>query len=124
MTSPPLTRYRDAVSNLPPPGCGCHTALLSAANYGAAAGIDPQQIHNDLRRSVPPGSRKISDREIQDAINKALSDHNGGTFTPRPRPEPVVQDGKAALQRIINSAKIKTEEDLWEASPIRLLEAP
>ena len=124
MTSPPLARYRDAVSNLPPPGCGCHTALLSAANYGALAGIDPQQIHDDLRRSIPPGSRKILDREIQDAISKALGDFNGGTFTPRPRPAPIIKDGAAALQRIIAQAKISDEVDLWEASPIRLMEAP
>jgi hypothetical protein len=84
------------------------------------AGIDPQQIHNDFRRSIPPGSRKISDREIQDAIHKAMQDHNGGTFTPRPRPEPVVKNGKVALQKIITQAKITTEADLWESSPVRI----
>lgn len=120
MNSPPLTRYRDAVSNLPPPGCGCHTALLSAANYGALAGIAPQQIHNDLRRSIPPGSRKISDREIQDAIRKALADRNGGTFTPRPQPAPVVKDGKAAIQKIIQQCTISTEAELTAASPVSI----
>jgi len=39
----------------------------------------------------------ISDSEISDAINKALSDHNSGTFIPRPDQKPVVKDGKATL---------------------------
>jgi hypothetical protein len=88
------------------------------------AGIHPQQIHDDLRHSILPGSRKISDREITEAVNKALSDFKGGTFTPRPRPTPVVKDGKTALQRIINQGKIHDEVDLLEASPIRLWDEP
>ena len=119
-----LARYKESLRNIPSPGGGCHPALLSAANFGAMAGIDQQQIHNDLKRMIPRGKRRISDREITDAINKALSDHNDGTFTPKARPEPLVRDGKAALQRIIKQAKITTEVDLWESSPIRLLEAP
>ena len=81
-------------------------------------------MFSDLRRSIPPGTRRISDREITDAINKALSDHQGGKFTPRPRPAPIVQNGATARQRIIDSAKISDEADLWEASPLRLWDEP
>jgi hypothetical protein len=81
-------------------------------------------MFSDLRSAIPKGKRRISDREIQDAASKALSDHRGGTFTPRPRPAPIIQNGAAALQRIIDQSKITTEVDLWEASPISLWEAP
>ena len=120
-----LARYQDALPNIPSPGGGgAHTAILGIANLGVMAGLTAEAIFQDLRRSVPSGKRKVSDREITDAINKALQDHNGGTFTPKARPAPVVNDGKAALQKIIDQAKITTEVDLWEASPIRLWEAP
>lgn len=121
---PIIDRYADNLSNPRPPGTGCHGYIMSTANLGVMAGIDPQQIHDDLRQAIPPGNRRISGREISDAIRKAMSDIKGGTFTSRPRPEPVVKDGRAALQRIIDQAKIMTEVDLWEASPIRLMEAP
>lgn len=119
-----LASYNEALRNIPPPGCGCHAYLLAVANYGVISGMNPQQIHDDLRRTIPQGTRRIPDKEIQDAINKATGDHNGGTYTPRPRPKPVINDGKAARQRIIDQAKITTDVDLWEASPIRLWEAP
>jgi len=120
-------RYRDRLQNMPAPGGGgCHTAILGCANLGVLAGLAADQIFSDIRQAIPTGTRRITDKEITDATNKALADHNGGTFTqrPRPRPAPVVQDGKSALQGIINQAKITTEVDLWESSPIRLWEAP
>ena len=119
-----IDRYNAALHHVPAPGCGCHTGLLSVANLGALAGLDSDQIFDDIRRSIPQGNRKITDREIQDAINKALSDCNRGTFTPKLRPAPIVHDGKTALQRIISQGKYLDEADLWEASPIRLLDAP
>jgi hypothetical protein len=119
-----LDRFHDNLTNPKPPGTGCHSWIMSTANLGAMAGKEPQEIHDAIRRSIPSGTRRISDREITDAINKALSDHNGGTFTPRPRPKPIVPDGKAALQKIIDQGKISNEADLCEASPIRLWEAP
>jgi hypothetical protein len=117
-------RYRAALANIPPPGCGCHGALLSVANYGVLAGIDPDQIFADIRHAIPAGDRQIPDREVLDAIKKALADHHGGTFVPRPRPQPVVQDGKTALRRIITQGTITDEAGLWEASPIRLWSTP
>ena len=120
-----LTRYNQALRNIPSPGGGgCHTAILGIANLGVMAGLISEAIFQDLRRSIPQGKRQVSEREITDAINKALQDHNADTFTSRPRSKPVVQDGKAALQKIINQGKISDEADLWEASPIRLWEEP
>lgn len=119
-----LARYQDALNNIPPPGCGCHSFLLSVANLGIIAGMEQQTIFADIRKAIPGGSRHIPDREIADAINKAMIDHNGSAFTPKAKSAPVVQDGKATLQKIILQGKISDEADLWEASPLRLREEP
>lgn len=120
-----LSSYQDALRTIPSPGGGgAHSSILGVANRGVNAGLTAETIFSDLRRFIPQGKRRISDREISDAVNKALADHNGGTFTPRPRPKPVVQDGKAALQKIIASGNISDEVDLWECSPLRLWEEP
>jgi hypothetical protein len=66
----------------------------------------------------------VPDKEIQEAINRSMADFNGGTFIPRSRPAPIVQEVKTALRRIIDQGKIHDEVDIWESSPIRLLEEP
>ncbi|MCX5847726.1 MAG: hypothetical protein NTW12_15445 [Deltaproteobacteria bacterium] len=119
-----LARYNESLKNIVPPGCGCHPYLLSTANYGVLAGLTAEQIFSDIRNAIPQGSRRIPDKEIQDAINKALSDHNGGSFTPKKRPAPVVNDGKTALQKIICQAKITTEVDLFDVSPVKITWEP
>jgi len=117
-------RYHESLNRIPPPGCGCHPSLLAVANLGVLAGLDGEGIFRDVRDSIPQGSRRIPDREIQDAINKALGEHRGGTFTAKPRAAPVIQDGKAAIRRIIAQGKIAKEADLRECSPIRLCDEP
>ena len=119
-----LTRYNNNITNPRAPGTGCHSWIMSTANLGVLAGMGPQELHDDIRHSIHTGTRRISDREITDAINKALQDLNGGTFTPRPRPEPIVNDGKTALQGVIDQGEYSDEADLWESSPIRLLDEP
>jgi hypothetical protein len=119
-----LGRYTTALQLIPAPGAGCHPYLLSVANFGIFAGLEPEQIYNDIQRSIPTGGRRVPANEIRKTINKALRDHQCGTFTPRPRPKSVVRDGKAALQKIISQAKISDEVDLWESSFIRLLNDP
>jgi len=119
-----LDRYQESLRSIPPSGCGCHPYLLAVSNYGIMSGLDAEQIFSDIRNAIPQGTRRISDREITDAINKALQDHNGGTFTPKARPAPIVNDGKVALQKIIDQARISDEADLWECSRLRLWEEP
>lgn len=118
-----MGRYHDALNRIPPPGGnGCHPALLSIANLGTLSGKGPEEIFSDIRQAIPAGKRRVSDREIQDAIKKAIADHSGGTYTPRPRPKSIVQ-GKAR-QWLIDQGRISNEADLWELSPIRLLNDP
>jgi hypothetical protein len=115
--------YREKLACIPPPGegGGCHGVLLGAANLGVRANLPFEVIFSDIRQAIPPGRRRVPDREITDAINRAMVDHNGGSFYPRPAPEkPMVRDGVAALRRIIESSVISDEADLWEASPIRI----
>ena len=113
--------YTKRLQSIPAPGGGgCHTAILGVANLGILSGLNAETIFQDIRCSIPSGSRKVTDKEITDAINKALADHHGGSYTPRPRPTPVIKDGAAAFQQIINSAKIHDESDVWELSPIRI----
>lgn len=119
-----VDRYNENLTNPQAPGTGCHSWIMSTANLGVIGSVDPGQIYADIRRTVPAGTRPIRDKEISDAINKAMTDHSKGTFTPRPRPKPLVNDGKAALNKIIEAAIIKTEADLWEDSPVRLLDEP
>jgi hypothetical protein len=119
-----LQRYREKLSSIPPPGCGCHVFLLATANLGILAGLSADTIFRDIRQSIPQGSRRIPDKEIHDSLSKAISDHNYGTYTPRPRPTPAVRDGKAALQKIIDQGRINNEVDLWEFTPVRLMGEP
>lgn len=119
-----LDRYHNNLKNPRAPGTGCHPWIMSTADYGVMAGLDGDRIFSDIRQAVPMGARHVHDKEIIDAINKALAELRGGTYKPRPRPKPVVQDGKSALQRIIDQGRYSDEADLWEASPIRLWEAP
>ncbi|MEI6610964.1 MAG: hypothetical protein WCO53_14650 [Deltaproteobacteria bacterium] len=109
--------YKHNLENPKQRGEGAHSYVMRMANLARLAEISSQQAFDDLRGVL---DRRVRDNEITTAIKKA----NNGTFTPRPRPAPVVRDGKAALQKIINQAKIKNEVDLWESSPIRLWEEP
>lgn len=120
-----LRKYQSRLESIPVPGGnGCHTDIMGIANLGVIAGLSAERIFLDIRDHIPPGKRRIPDSEIWDAINRALADHGSGTFTPQPQPEPVVKDGSATLRKIIDQAKITAEVDIWESSPIRLLEAP
>ena len=122
-----IDRYQDNLSNPVAPGTGENfnpSWLPSTAILGVMAGIDPQQIHDDIRRVTPAGNRPVPDKEISRSINNALRAWGTGTFTPQPRPKPLVNDGRAALSKIIESAVITTEADLWESSPVRLMDEP
>jgi hypothetical protein len=115
--------YTEKLNALPAPGCGRHMWLLSVSNSGIKSGISPYEIYSDIRRTITDG-RHIPDREVWSAIKKAHTDHTGGTYTPRLRPKPVVRDGKTALERIISQAQTGEEVDIWESSPIRILDEP
>jgi len=119
-------KYSEKLHNIPAPGNGCHPSLLGAANCGIMAGIPPEEIFSDIRASIPYGKRKISDNEINDAIDRAIKDNvplSVGQKYKRyikPKPKPMIKDGAATLRRIIEQSNIHEEVDLWEMSPIRI----
>ncbi len=119
-----IERYIERLRNPRAPGTGCHSWIMSTANLGIMSRQDPQQIHDEIRQVMPSGTRLVSDKEITDAIIKALRDYQGGIYTPQPRPAPVVNDGKAALQRILEQGLYNDEVDIWESSPVRIWVEP
>jgi hypothetical protein len=114
----PQGRYQEALSNIPPAGCGngTHAYLLSIANRARAAGYAPDKVFEDMRAMIPKGKRRVSDGEIQDALKKAY-EHD---FIPRPQPKPITSNGPLALRNFIAEGAGTTEADIWEASPIRI----
>ncbi len=121
-----LDRFNHALAIFPPPGEGkeCNLKILGAANHGVRAGLEPDEIFRRIRAAVPAGRRRVTDGEIIRAVDKAHRDHRRGTWTPAPRPTPVVRDGEKALRTIIETGPIDEEVDLWESSPIRLWDEP
>ena len=114
-------RYLDRLKTLPPSGGGgCHPALLGVANHGVRASIDPQLIHDDIRRHIH-GTRRVPDREITAAIEKAWADKGKVVrynFKKQQQKPPI--DGKKARQKIIAIGAGRTEADIWDASPIKI----
>jgi hypothetical protein len=116
-------RYEDRLSSIPAPGGnGCHPSLLSVANTGILADLPPSIIFEDIRKGIPRGGRKVTDREILAAINRAMADRRRGSLqASTPSPKPVIKNGRGTLLQIMSQAEIHEEIDLIEASPIRLL---
>jgi hypothetical protein len=118
-----LTTYMKRLSSIPAPGGGCHPTLLGVANLGVMAGFTPERIFADLRQSIPLGNRRIPDREINDAISRAVLDHGGDAlqkYRILPKLEPVTHDGPRVLRNIIRQANTGDESDILDASPIRI----
>ena len=97
---------------------------MGAANHGVYAGIDPQQIHDDIQRHIH-GSRRVSDREIKAAIQKALRDKGETVIhydfkTGQRTMEKPFFDGEKVLKKLISQAAGVGEADISAASPINL----
>lgn len=119
-----MAKFLERLRSLPPTGQGFHTALMGCVNYAVMAGISEHEIFALVRVSIPSsGRRKVQDKEIRDAIKKAMSDipnYTGKTrsnYTPPPKP---ISDGQTTRTKIIESSKISDEADLWESSPVRI----
>jgi hypothetical protein len=120
-----LRRYEERLRTLPPSGGGgCHPALLGCANAGVRAGRTPEQVREDLRRFVH-GTRPVTDREIRDAVAKAMADRG---ISARPRTRHRIHTACAApsfdaekfMAERLREARGIGEVDVWEASPIRI----
>ncbi|MDX9788652.1 MAG: hypothetical protein RBT11_17880 [Desulfobacterales bacterium] len=117
-----LCKFKSYLNNPPQRGQGCHSGIMSGANLGVIAGLQPEQIFAEIRAVL---GEKTPDKEIQEAIEKAAREYTGtAKIYQFPKKKPLVQDGKTALQKIINAGKFDNDADLWEASPKRLFDDP
>ncbi len=114
-----LIKYHEKLRNIPAPGNGCHTFLLSVANAGVSAHVPDQEIFEDIKNNIPAGNRIVKDREIWDAIKKAshsaveyLGTSNPTTNIPRILPD--------YLKQLINRGQGTKEADLTAKSPIKI----
>ncbi len=112
---PVIDRYRYALRNLPPSGGGgCHVALLGIANLGRAANLSREQIAADLAAHVH-GTRPVTAKEIQEAIDKAFDIAAPRRLTPR-----VAVDGEKLLSTILERGIEFSEATLFDASPVHI----
>lgn len=113
-------RYQEALNNTPPPGRGenFHPYALTLANKAKRTGRTQEEAFQDIRQAIPPGGRRVPDREIRDALRKAYDQECA--FTPRPRLVPVLKSGANTLKRLIAQGGLSDEVDVWEESPINM----
>lgn len=122
--------YNQALQQIPATGSGCHSFLLSVANLGAIAGISEADIIGDIRANIPAGgTRRVPDKEIADAVRKALTEcepltTDGAKHSPRrqrrPRRASKPFDGPTYRRKLIQRSGGVSEAELHELSPIRL----
>jgi len=113
-------KYQECLDNPVLPGNGCHQWLLKVANYACFAGLPEQRCFDDLRKLLVNTSRPVTDQEIWDAIRKAYSEV--GADVKIVKTEPLVEDGRSTLERIIAEGKYSAFEELRKNSPIPIPE--
>jgi hypothetical protein len=107
---------------------------LGVANIGIQSGIPPKDVAAALRAFTPQGSRRVPDREILEAVEKAAlgranRPQRGGP--PRWRVSaPARQAPPSIVRRSFDAAKFMAdrlaegdghgEADIWAASPVRV----
>jgi hypothetical protein len=115
-------RYSAELKNMPAAGGGgCHTSLLRIANFGRMADVNPEQIARDLTANIH-GNRKVTEREIRDAVKKAFDTFplNARLVRSRTTLSPSTVNGRILLNAILERGSAATEASLWEMSPVRI----
>jgi hypothetical protein len=125
--------FNAALATLPRPGGnGYHPRLLGVANIGIRAGIPPAEVAAALRAHTPPGSRRVPDREIAEAVSKAMQGRTGVQRRdsrpqwrpPRPAVTATPFDAAAFVAARVAEGDGCGEADIWEASPVRIAAEP
>lgn len=120
------TAYEESLRTIPAPGGGCHTYLMRVANLGALAGLTATTIESNIRAHIPHGGRRVPDKEIVDAVRKALTEcralSDRPRYTPSRRPQKPSPpfDGKTYMQSLLARGDGAGVADLWELSPFRI----
>jgi hypothetical protein len=117
MRTKTVDRYYDSLRNIPPSGGGgCHRALLGIANLGHRSGLDRDQVTRDITAHVH-GTRKVSRKEIEEAVSKAFCWPVTHVRNANVRP---VVNGEKLFKAIVERGAPFAEEDLWESSPVKI----
>ncbi len=124
--------FDQVLDQIPATGDGCHPAIMSAANVGILSGLKPDEIFQAIRDSIPTGGkRRVSDREIWDAVDKAAREckpdacaSNPDTTYRKPKKARPPIDGAKYRQALIKRSEGVSEADLWEISPYRITWQP
>lgn len=122
-----MTNYVQKLYSIPAPGNGCHTALLGVANCGIREGLSEEQIFADIRQHIPNGTRYVPDSEIYAAISEAKRDYipyHSSYREPFKKPMANPKIPSEYRDHLLEKGKGTEEVDLWEASPVRLLDSP
>jgi hypothetical protein len=120
LRDPERERYESKLLALPPSGGGgCHTALLGCATVGVRAGVKPERIFADLREHVH-GNRDVPDREILEAVNKAVADGANPVKQVHRTAAKKDFDAAAAMLHLIEKGRGCQSQDLSDRSPVRI----
>jgi len=115
-------RFENGLSRIKAPGEGCHSSLLTVANYAALDGINPGEAAHRIYESIPQGKRRVAFREVAVAVEKAYKDREGHrhAYVPPRSPAPPKIDAQAVYGRCL-AAHPDPIHELIEKSYTRLL---
>ncbi len=113
-------RFQTALARIPAPGVGknCHSSLLGVATLGIRAGHAPDELVEAIKAAIPPGKRVVTDKEIRDAVNRALVDTVPAGSAPSDRP-PVEISRRVKLSEA-EAAKVKAQVLTYSNGPVNL----
>lgn len=120
-----IEAYENALTSFPAPGegHGSHSALMSVANRGIAAGISGEEIVDDLQRYIPAGSKNIPLSQIEAAVKKAQTTpyrpgKSNGAVAPTTKPQSPRRLPDVLTQKLIAEGWGTQEEDFLNISPV------
>lgn len=116
--------YLAFLEQLPRPGGGgAHRAIFAAGCHGARAGLTQEEVCADLCAKLPEGTRRVSDREIEEGVAAGFADVLGAASDERPRRPPALV-APGTFDRLVERGRGATEADVASRSPVPLAGEP
>ena len=118
------SRIQTALASLRQPGTGYHGSLLGCSNTLIAVGLSPTEAESAIRAHTPADGRRVLDKEIHIAVEKAVRDCGGfkngrGSYPIFVRRPPTKTfDASAFMAARLSEAEGIGEADIWERSPV------
>lgn len=113
-------KFQATLARIPAPGVGknCHSSLLGVATLGIRAGHKPDELVERIKAAIPAGGRTVTDKEIRDAVNRALVDTVQAGSTPVMRPSVEIERRKKLSGA--EAAKVKSHVLSFSTGPVNL----